>query len=137
VDDLSPELVPGVLDRLREAGAHDAWATPVLMKKGRPGYTLSALGDQSDLERLRSVLFRESTTIGVRWYGVSKYALDREWVEVEVEGHAVRVKVARDGDVVMNVAPEADDVRAAADATGRPAREIAAEATSRARAVVA
>ncbi|MBW3663317.1 MAG: nickel pincer cofactor biosynthesis protein LarC [Actinobacteria bacterium] len=134
VDDLSPELVPIVLDRLREAGAHDAWATPVLMKKGRPGYTLSALGDQADLGRLQSVLFRESTTIGARWYPVSKRALDREWIEVEIDGHAVRVKVARDGDVVVNVAPEADDVRAAADATGRPAREIAAEATSRARA---
>lgn len=137
VDDLNPELVPLVLDRLRDAGAHDAWATPVLMKKGRPGYTLSALGDRADLDRLRETLFRESTTIGARWYAVDKHALDREWVEVEVDGQPVRVKVARHGGAIVNVAPEADDVRAAADATGRPARDIHVAAAARARDLLA
>lgn len=133
VDDLSPELVPVVLDHLRDAGAHDAWATPVLMKKGRPGYTLTTLADEDDLPALRALLYRESSTIGTRSWPVAKEALPREWLTVVVSGGEIRVKVARHAGEVVSVAPEADDVRATAESAGLPARRVHSEAEAAAR----
>lgn len=137
VDDLSPELVPVVLDRLRALGAQDAWASPTLMKKGRPGFTLVALGDPADTDRLTDVLFRESTTLGVRSYPVRRRVLQRGWLRVEVDGREVTVKIATRSGVVTNVAPELDEVRAAAEATGRPAREVLERAVALAREALA
>lgn len=136
VDDLSPELVPVVLDHLRDAGAHDAWATPVLMKKGRPGYTLTAIAPDDRLEPLRAVLFRESSTIGCRWWPVQREELPRDWVTVSVHGGEVRVKVARHGGQVVSVAPEADDVRSVSETSGTPARRVHADAEQAARAQI-
>lgn len=128
IDDLSGELVPTVLDALRSAGADDAWARPVVMKKGRPGIEITCIGPPAAGPALRGVLFRETTTLGIRGRTVDKWALAREWVTVEVAGHPVRLKVGRlDGEVV-NVAPEFDDCRAAAHATGLPVKEVFARA---------
>ncbi|MDQ4129920.1 MAG: nickel pincer cofactor biosynthesis protein LarC [Actinomycetota bacterium] len=137
VDDLSPELVPVVLDRLRAAGAHDAWASPTLMKKGRPGFTLVALGEPADVARFEDVLFGESTTLGLRMHPVRRRVLPRGWLRVDVDGWNVAVKVATRLGEVSHVAPEFDDVRAAAEATGRPAREVLERATSLAREALA
>ncbi len=137
VDDLSPELVPVVLDRLRAVGAHDAWATPTLMKKGRPGFTLIALGEPGDVGRFEDVLFGESTTLGLRIYPVRRRVLPRGWLRVDVDGRNVAVKVATRLGEVSHVAPELDDVRAAAEATGRPAREVLERATTLARQALA
>jgi uncharacterized protein (TIGR00299 family) protein len=128
VDDLPGELVPHVLDALRAAGAHDAWAAPVLMKKGRPGLTLTCLGPVETAGALRGILFRETTTLGIRGRVVDRWVLDRTWVEVAVGGEPVRLKVGRlDGEVV-NVAPEHEDCVAAARATGLPLKEVHARA---------
>ena len=133
VDDLDPRLWPGVLDALLAAGAADAWLTPILMKKGRPAHTVSALTTTDAIDAVRRVLFVESSTIGVRTTSVHKSALDRAWTDVDVDGQRVRVKVARlDGDVV-SVNPEWDDVRAAATALGRAAKDVLADATAAAR----
>ncbi len=137
VDDLSPELVPIVLDRLRSVGAHDAWASPTLMKKGRPGFTLVALAEPTEVGRLEDVLFRESTTIGLRSYHVRRRVLPRGWLHVDVDGQDVTVKIATRLGVVTNVAPELDEVRAAADATGRPVREVLDRAAALAREALA
>lgn len=137
VDDLAGEHVPVVLDRLRERGAHDAWAVPALMKKGRPGHTLTALGDEAAAGALADVLVREAGTLGVRVHRVDKHALPRRWVEVEVAGVPVRVKVGElDGQAVV-VAGEHDDVARAAAALRRPAREVAADAVAAARGMLA
>ncbi len=114
VDDLPGELVPPVLDALRAAGASDAWARPVLMKKGRPGLEIACIADPARGKALRAVLFRETTTLGVRGTIVDKWALARDWTTVDVEGQAVRLKIGLlDGEVV-NVAPEYTDCAAAA-----------------------
>jgi pyridinium-3,5-bisthiocarboxylic acid mononucleotide nickel chelatase len=133
VDDLDPRLWPGVLDALLAAGAADAWLTPILMKKGRPAHTVSALTTTGAVEAVRRALFVESSTIGVRTTHVHKSALDREWIEVDVDGQCVRVKVARLEGAVVSVNPEWDDVRAAAAALSRAAKEVLADATSAAR----
>ena len=94
VDDLDPRLWPHVLEQLLAAGAHDAWLTPILMKKGRPAHTLSVLCAPGDAERLRSSVFRETSTIGLRQTTVDKQALDRTESTVDVDGRAIRVKTA-------------------------------------------
>jgi uncharacterized protein (DUF111 family) len=133
VDDLDPRLWPDVLAALLRAGAADAWLTPILMKKGRPAHTLSALVRDELRAAVRRELFAQTSTIGVREVAYEKTALDREMRSVVVGGHRVAVKVARLAGEVMNVQPEYDDVVAAATATGRPVKEVLAEAAAAAR----
>lgn len=128
IDDLPGELLPPVLDALRAAGANDAWARPVLMKKGRPGQEITCISDPWHADTLRTVLFRETTTLGVRGYLVEKWHLQREWVTVDVAGSAVRLKIGRLGGEVVNVAPEYEDCAAAAAATGLALKEVFARA---------
>jgi pyridinium-3,5-bisthiocarboxylic acid mononucleotide nickel chelatase len=124
LDDMSPELVPYVIESLLEAGALDAWITPISMKKGRPGYTLSTLCAPVKKWHLMEIIFRETTTLGVRVTAVERTIADRHWTEVHVAGAKVRVKVgSRHGDVVT-IAPEYEDVVAASRATGLPLKEV-------------
>ena len=127
VDDLDPRLWPGVLASLLAAGAADAWLTPILMKKGRPAHKLSVLTSIQHADAVRRVVFRNSSTIGVREHGVVKRALHREVRTVRVAGVGVRVKVALLNGEVVNVSPEYEDVAAAAVALGRPEKTVLAE----------
>jgi uncharacterized protein (TIGR00299 family) protein len=133
IDDMTPELLPYVIGRLLEAGAQDAWVTPVVMKKGRPGFTLSVLARPPALDVLTRVVFEETSALGLRVSKVDKVALEREWFDVEVEGALVRVKVGRLGSRVVSAAPEYDDAEAAAHATGLPLKEIYERARAEAR----
>jgi uncharacterized protein (DUF111 family) len=137
VDDLDPRLWPGVLSALLAAGASDAWLTPILMKKGRPAHTLSVLTSPERLADVRTVVYAESSTIGMRVHRVGKDALEREVVEVDVRGRTVRVKLARSGDEVVNAAPEYDDVVAAAAALGAPVKAVLAESVAAAHELLA
>jgi pyridinium-3,5-bisthiocarboxylic acid mononucleotide nickel chelatase len=128
VDDLDPRLWPAVLDALLAAGAADAWLTPILMKKGRPAHTLSVLVTPARAAACRDVIFRETTTIGLRSHPVAKHALERGSVDVVVGGHVIAVKVARLEGRVVNAQPEYDDVARAARALGRPVGDVLAEA---------
>jgi uncharacterized protein (TIGR00299 family) protein len=133
VDDLDPRLWPDVIRALLAAGASDAWLTPILMKKGRPAHTLSVLVTTGLLPAVRRVVFEQTSTIGVREVRYAKTALDRQIRLVAVAGHQVQVKLARLDGELMNVQPEYDDVAAVAAATGRPVRDLLAEATAVAR----
>jgi uncharacterized protein (TIGR00299 family) protein len=130
VDDLDPRLWPGVLARLLDAGAGDAWLTPILMKKGRAAHTVSVLVAPEVADAAARVLFTESSTIGIRTTTVGKRALDRDWIAVDVSGQDVRVKVARLDGRVVNAVPEFDDVVAAAAALGRPTKAVLAAAAA-------
>ena len=131
VDDLDPRLWPTVIAALLAAGASDAWLTPIQMKKGRPALTVSVLCDDGVVAAMRGVLFRETSTIGVREYAVAKRALDRELLTVSIApGTTVAVKVARLDGAIVNAAPEYDDVVLAAAALGRPVKAVLAEATA-------
>ena len=135
VDDMVPELVPDVLAACMAAGALDAWAEPIHMKKGRPGLLLGVLARPEDQQHLAETLLRHATTLGVRVRPVTRYVADRAVREVLVDGHVVRVKLGMlDGEVV-NVAPEHDDCAAVAARTGRPVKQIWAEALSQAVAI--
>ena len=135
VDDLSPELMGHVIEQLLEAGAHDAWMAPIVMKKGRHATTLSVLCDEAGRDKLMDVIFRETTTLGVRTSTVNKHMLPRAWIEVEVAGAIIRVKIARRAGEIVTVAPEYEDARAAARTTGRPLKEIYSAAAEAARRV--
>jgi uncharacterized protein (TIGR00299 family) protein len=130
IDDMSPELFPYVIEALMGAGAHDAWTTPIAMKKGRHAITLSVLAGESDVDRLSDIIFRETTTFGVRKQEVLKEALPRLWVEVEVFGMSMRVKVAHRAGEVVSIAPEYEEATRVARGTGRPLKDVYAAATS-------
>ena len=135
VDDLDPRLWPDVLAALLEAGAADAWLTPILMKKGRPAHTLSVLAAADVAAAVRREIFRHTSTIGVREQTFAKHALDRSFAQVEVDGQRIAVKLARlDGELV-NTQPEYEDVAAAARALGRPVKDVLAQASAAAREV--
>jgi uncharacterized protein (TIGR00299 family) protein len=131
VDDLDPRLWPHVLRALLAAGASDAWLAPILMKKGRPAHTLSVLCTERSAGEVRAVVFRETSTIGLRESRVGKHALDRTETTVDVDGQPVRVKTAWLDGQPVNSNPEWDDVVAAATALGRPAKQVLAEAIAR------
>ncbi len=134
VDDLDPRLWPAVLAALFAAGASDAWLTPILMKKGRPAHTLSVLTEPQHADAVRRVVFTESSTIGLRERRVTKRALVRELRTVTVDGVDIAVKVALLDGEVANVAPEYDDVAAAAARLGRPVKAVLAAAVAAAHA---
>jgi uncharacterized protein (TIGR00299 family) protein len=137
VDDLDPRLWPGVIQALLDNGASDAWLTPIHMKKGRPAVTVSVLTPPAYADALRRVLFRETSTIGLREREVAKRSLDRSVETVTLaDGSPIRVKVARlDGEVV-NAVPEFDDVATVAAKRDRPVKAVLAEATAAASALL-
>ncbi|MQW77151.1 nickel pincer cofactor biosynthesis protein LarC [Nocardioides sp. dk4132] len=128
VDDLDPRVWPSVLAALLDAGALDAWLTPVLMKKGRPAHTVQALVAPGLLGAIEEVLFTHTSTIGVRHHPVRKRPLARATSHVDLDGQRIAVKVARLGGRVVNAQPELDDVDRAAAALGRPLGEVLAAA---------
>ncbi len=135
VDDLDPRLWPGVLGQLLAAGASDAWLTPILMKKGRPAHTLHVLCTRERRPAVEEVVFRTTSTIGLRVVEVGKVALDRAQETVAVLGGRVGVKVARLGGRVVNVSVEFEDVAALAATLGLPVKEALRAATAAAEAV--
>jgi uncharacterized protein (TIGR00299 family) protein len=128
VDDLDPRLWPGVIARLLEVGAGDAWLTPIVMKKGRAAHTISVLVAPTAVDAAARVLFTESTTIGIRTTVVGKRALPRRFVTVDVAGQPVRVKLAELDGQLVNAVPEFDDVASAALLLGRPAKSVLSDA---------
>lgn len=130
VDDLDPRLWPTVLARLLDAGASDAWLTPIVMKKGRPAHTLSVLVTAAHADAVRRAVYAETSTIGLRETSVVKRALDRDIRAVDVDGQPVAVKVALLDGAVVNAQPEFDDVVAAAEKLGRPVKAVLARATA-------
>jgi uncharacterized protein (DUF111 family) len=132
VDDMDPRLWPDVLAALLTAGASDAWLTPILMKKGRPGYTLHALCAPTAEAKVCKQIFARTSTIGLRRIPVGKYALDREQASVRVQGEQIGVKLARDDGRVVNVSVEYEDVARAAQRLDLPVKEVLRAASAEA-----
>ncbi len=123
VDDVTGEVLAHAITELIAAGAHDAWATPIVMKKGRPAHTVHALCDDATFAAVRAVMIDETGTLGVRATTVHRWPQQRVHHTVVVEGQTVGVKVGGN-----RVKVEHDDAVAAAKASGRPLREVLAEA---------
>jgi pyridinium-3,5-bisthiocarboxylic acid mononucleotide nickel chelatase len=125
IDDATPQLLAYFLERAFDEGALDATLSPVVMKKNRLGTKLSVLVESARLDALIEAVFRETTSIGVRFYPVGRRVLEREIRPVRVDGRKIGLKVATLAGRPVNVQPEYDDLVAAARETGRPLKEIA------------
>lgn len=118
VDDMPSEYLPAAQEALLAAGAVDATVASVGMKKGRPGHRIEALVPEPALERVLAALFRSTTTIGARYWPVSRPALPREEEIVAWRGQQIRRKRVRLPDGTERAKPEYDDIVRAAEATG-------------------
>jgi len=123
VDDATGETLAHTVAALLEAGAHDAWVTPIVMKKGRPAHTVSALADVALADQVSRVLVAETGSLGVRGQTIERWPAARSAHEVEVAGLPVRVKVS-----AGRVKVEHDDAARAARRTGLPLREVVSRA---------
>ena len=124
IDDSSPQVLAYATERLLEAGALDATLQPLEMKKGRPGTLLCVIAKPQDCERLATLIFAETSTLGVRIYDAERRVQARRWVEIDTSHGKVRMKVADGG----TFAPEYEDCRALARSTGIALKDIIAEA---------
>src|SRR5262245_51602229 len=119
IDDMNAQVFGYLMERALAAGALDIFYTPVQMKKNRPGVLLTLLCNPSDRERMTEIIFRETTTLGVRYRNEQREILRREFVTVETEHGTIRIKISRAKDGrVMNASPEFEDCRAAAEKSG-------------------
>jgi uncharacterized protein (TIGR00299 family) protein len=123
IDDASPQVIAWATEKLLEAGALDAVVISAQMKKNRPGVLLQVIAPPEKREELIALIFRETTTLGVRFYSAERRVQAREWVEVSTPHGLLRVKTAPDG-----FAPEYEDARKIAIATGLPLKQVLAEA---------
>lgn len=128
LDDMSPQLFGPLFDALFAAGAADVAVAPATMKKGRPGHHLVVLCREDVREALVRTLFRETTTLGLRYHPVDRVVLERTHREVATPYGPVRVKVGTFAGEVVNAAPEFDDCVARARAAGVPVKAVLAAA---------
>jgi hypothetical protein len=130
VDDATGELAGSWIEALLAAGAVDAWATPITMKKGRPALTLSALARVEHAEAVAHAMLRETTSLGLRRYEVTRAERPRRMVQVETPYGPIPVKIAEGPFGPPQVKPEFDACLAAARAHGVPVREVVRAATA-------
>jgi len=128
LDDLSPQVVGYVMDRLLEEGALDAFCVPVQMKKNRPGALLTVLCRSEDAARLTRLVFAETTTLGVRQREEKRRALARRWINVATPWGEVRMKIASMNGTVTTYAPEYEDCRKIAAGHHVPLKSVMDEA---------
>jgi uncharacterized protein (TIGR00299 family) protein len=130
LDDMNPQWYDALFERLLAAGALDVLLLPAQMKKQRPGVLLQVLARPDAVDELAAIVFTESSTIGLRTYPVTRRMLQRETRTAATRFGPVRVKIARLGDRVVNVAPEYEDCRAAARAHGVAVKAVHAAAVA-------
>ncbi|MBI4295195.1 MAG: nickel pincer cofactor biosynthesis protein LarC [Chloroflexi bacterium] len=133
IDDMSPQLLGHVQERLFELGARDVWFTPIQMKKNRPAVMLSLLADAGAESRLVETLLRETSTLGMRLQRVRRYEADREVVVIDSSLGPVAVKVKRLGGAILGLAPEYEDCRRLAREHHLPLQQVYRTVESEAR----
>lgn len=124
IDDMNPEWYEQLFSKLFEAGASDVFLTPIIMKKSRPANMLSVLCNPTIASEIKSIIFRNSTSIGVREYAVRKTALSRQIKEIETELGTVRVKCSSFQGKEIRCKPEFDDVKKLANEHGLSLNEV-------------
>jgi pyridinium-3,5-bisthiocarboxylic acid mononucleotide nickel chelatase len=124
IDDATGELLGAAMEAVMAAGALDVWASPATMKKGRPGWVLSAVSTAPLAERIAGVVLEETTSIGVRRYPVSRLERPRRMLEVQTRFGKIPVKVSGGAFGPPQVKPEFDACLQAARAHRVPVREV-------------
>jgi uncharacterized protein (TIGR00299 family) protein len=129
IDDMNPQVYGYFAERALEAGALDVFSSPVQMKKNRPGQLVTILSEPHNVSRLIDLVFRETTTIGVRTHEVRRKTLARESVTVETPFGEVRMKISRLHGSVLNATPEYEDCRRIAAQNKIPLKDVLAAAS--------
>lgn len=129
IDDMNPQLFGLVMDRLYAAGALEVYFASVQMKKNRPGTLVTILAKPEQRQELSAIVFKETTTIGVRYHEVTRERLDREIVDVATPFGVVRFKIARLGGAIMNASPEFEDCLRLASDQKVPVKDVQAAAS--------
>jgi uncharacterized protein (TIGR00299 family) protein len=128
IDDMNPQIFGVVMEQLLAEGALDVYYTPIQMKKNRPGTLLSIVAPPDARERLTGIVFRETTTIGVRYTDMKRECLDRETIVVNTRFGPVRIKIARQNGQVLNASPEFEDCARLAAEQKVPLKDVQAAA---------
>jgi len=128
IDDMNPQYYQHIFQTLLDRGALDVFITPIIMKKGRPASLLTVLCTQENAETLQDILFRESTTSGIRIHASSRKILKRSFVKIETKYGIVSVKVHEKDGEVITIAPEYEDCRRIAEEKNVPLKEVCREA---------
>ena len=126
IDDMNPQIFGVLMDKLYAAGALEVFYSAVQMKKNRPGTLMTIIATPGDREKMTGIVFRESTTIGIRHQELSRECLDREMVTVATGIGPVRFKVARRDGRVLNAQPEFEDLAKLSAAHGIPIKDVQA-----------
>ncbi len=130
IDDMNPEHYDHLMELLLQNGAHDVWLQPIIMKKSRPAITLAVLCNEKDCLKLEGMVFRQSTTIGIRKSSVLRRKLDRRHEVVHTSYGSVRLKLSGEGDEIWTVSPEYEDCRKLAEKADVPLKNIYTAAIS-------
>ena len=127
IDDMNPEIYAYLVEKMLREGALDAFTTPVQMKKGRPANRLNVICREEMLEKILQIIFRETSTIGVRYREEKRRVLPRKFKEVELPWGRVRIKLcffAEDEGEIIQAAPEFEDCRRLAEENGVPLKDV-------------
>ncbi len=124
IDDLNPQVYPYVMDKLLEVGAFDVWLTPIVMKKNRSATMLSVLVCDSILDQVVTILFEQTSTIGLRYYATERKMAIREIIEVTVPWGKARVKVSAYDGKVCSITPEYEDCKIIAENYKIPLKKV-------------
>jgi len=131
LDDLSPQIIGYVFDKLLKTGALDVWTFPIQMKKSRPGILLKVLTEEKDIANLEQIIFSETTTFGIRRYPVWRTILDRRMRKAKTKYGTVRVKTGYLNGRLMSISPEYEDCRKIAELKKIPLKQVYQEAINR------
>lgn len=127
IDDMNPQFYEEVMNKLFQAGALDVFLENIIMKKGRPAIKITTLSRNEDADKLTGILFRETTTIGIRYHRSARRVLKREMRSISTIFGELRIKIAEYEGVVVNVSPEYDDLRLFAEKSGLSLKRITEE----------
>ncbi len=124
IDDMSPLLYENVFEKLYDAGAFEVFLAPVQMKKVRPGILLTTLAPKNKLEKIAEIIFRETTSFGIRYYEAKRLKLLRKTGEGKGKWGKIRINKGYIKEELVNVSPEYNDCRKIASKKGIPLKDI-------------
>ncbi|MCU9615189.1 LarC family nickel insertion protein [Caldibacillus lycopersici] len=127
LDDTPGEWLGYVMDLLFEAGANDVFYTPIYMKKNRPGVQVQLLCGQHLLEKMKEILFNETTTLGVRYYPITVHRMERKFITIDTIWGQVKVKEGLWNGETIQISPEYEDCKQIAETHRIPLKKVYAE----------
>jgi len=124
IDDMNPEWYDHLMEELFRAGAKEVFFTPVMMKKNRPAVKISVLASPGLSEAIKSMIYTNTTTLGIRSYSVTKDALERKFIPVDTEWGKVTIKASYHRGRLLHAKPEYEECRRIAHEFGLPLKEV-------------